>query len=388
MRRILSRARIACLAILTALVVLIWTPVLSAPAGQVIVGWQGLLWVASDIGNSLRKFTSQISSLTLGLVSRIMYNANQVSGAIKTAVSQEAATAQLIADTRRSSASQLAASIDASFVKEQVTKSYLNYDVRFGQGYDACGTNAKNRTMDIAFDEVPRRARERVAATDVAPGAMVASRVQAMQTRLKTHLDRFCSDAEAQAGLCQTSELPGGDTNAGLLFDAADEDSLEVEARQAYIQHVLGGPDERLAREAGATPAGESFFVSKNRKDSLMSIPAYSLSMIDAANTRSQEFDGRSANEVLKERVNQYFGGPEAEQWSGSMARQTMRGLLVEANRMAGLEAWILYKQYEQNQRLEANLSALSIASSEKAAREMDGYQQKVASDRRNAEIQ
>ena len=51
--------------------------------------------------------------------------------------------------------------------------------------------------------------------------------------------------------------------------------------------------------------------------------------------------------------------------WSSSLTRQSQRGLLVEANKMAGLEVWLRHRQYEQNQRIEANLAALLIARTE-----------------------
>jgi hypothetical protein len=78
-----------------------------------------------------------------------------------------------------------------------------------------------------------------------------------------------------------------------------------------------------------------------------------------------QDYDGRSPNEIMKQRVNQYFGGPSAQNWSGAMARQTEDGLLREALKMGGLEVWMRYRQYEQNQRVEANLAALLLAASD-----------------------
>jgi len=97
------------------------------------------------------------------------------------------------------------------------------------------------------------------------------------------------------------------------------------------------------------------------RQSAMMSIPAYSLAMIDAANTQSPEYGGKSPNEVLALRVNQYFGGEEAKEWSGSMARQSTRGLLVEHAKMAGLQAWVRQRQFEQSERIEVNLAALLV---------------------------
>jgi hypothetical protein len=183
------------------------------------------------------------------------------------------------------------------------------------------------------------------------------------------------------------SSLPGGDTNGALLFEPTDPNSLQQQAQQAYMQHVLGAPDELIAKEAGATPAGQQYMLAKNSKDALMSIPAYSLSMIEAANTRSSELGNKSPNEVLKLRVNQYFGGKEAQDWSKTLTAQSERGLMVEAAKLGGLEIWLHHKQYLQNQRLELNLAALAIAASDEAKANTEARYQQMMRDNATSAI-
>lgn len=338
-------------------------------------------WTIQQIAAQTAEVSGNIAAFGAAFSAEMQIKFEQIISAVAVATKQEALSANVVSDSTRQAAGQLVNAVRVQRQTDQLATAYLNYSPTTGQGYDPCGTLAKNKTMDIAYEFAANQARAAVGVTDVAPGRLVDSTAQAMQERLNTHRSKFCTDAEASAGLCSLSQLPGGDVNAALLFDAAPAGSLQAEARQAYIQHVLGSPDQKLTKAAGGTPAGEVLFVTKNRKDALLSVPAYSLAMIDAANTQSAEFQGKSPNEVLKLRVNQYFGGKEAEQWSGAMARQNQRGLLVEAVKIAGLETWIHHKQYEQNQRLEANFAALLLASAGELSGPLEAQYQRVLTD-------
>jgi len=338
-------------------------------------------WTAAQISALTATVSANIAAFGTSFGAQMSYKFEQIISAVAIATKQEALSANVVADNNRQTSEQLVNAIRAQQQNTAVAKAYLDFNAATGQGFDPCGTVAKNKSMDIAFSTMAAKAKVSVGELDASPGRLVTSTGQAMQQRLKQHRDKFCTEAEANAGLCSLSPLPGGDTNAALLFEPADENSLATEARTAYIQHVMGPPDQALSKEAGATPAGETYLVQKNRKDSMLSVPAYSLSMINAANTRSPAFGNKSPNEVLKLRVNQYFGGKEAEQWSGNLARQTQRGLLMEAAKMSGLEVWIHQQQYEQNQRLIANLATLLVASSDSLDATLQARYQKVLSE-------
>jgi hypothetical protein len=338
-------------------------------------------WTMAQISALTATVSANIASFGSTFGAQMSYKFEQIISAVAIATKQEALSASVIGDNNRATAEQLVNAVRAQRQNELVAKTYLDFNGSTGQGYDPCGTVTKNKTMDMAFSSLPEKAQTILEVIDAAPGNLVGSTDEAMQARLENHRSKFCTAAEADAGLCTVSSLPGGDTNASLLFEPADEGSLTTEARKAYIQHIVGPPDQSLDKTAGGTPAGETYMVQKNRKDSLMSVPAYSLAMIDAANTRSSSYGGKSANEVLKLRVNQYFGGKEAEQWAGRLSAQTQRGLLVEAAKMGGLEVWLRQKQYEQNQRLVANLSALVVASSDRIRGPLENEYQKVLSE-------
>ena len=338
-------------------------------------------WTIAQIELLTGTVSANIGAFGTSFGSQMTYKFEQIISAVAIATKQEALSANVVADNNRQTSEQLVNAVRAQQQNSAVAQAYLDFNAATGQGFDPCGTVAKNKSMDIAFSTLAAKAKASVGELDASPGRLVSSTGHAMQQRLKQHRDKFCTEAEANAGLCSLSTLPGGDTNAALLFEPAEENSLTTEARTAYIQHVIGPPDQALTKDAGATPAGETYMMQKNRKDSMLSIPAYSLSMINAANTRSKAFGDKSPNEVLKLRVNQYFGGKEAEQWSGNLARQTQRGLLMEAAKMGGLEVWIHQQQYEQNQRLLANLATLVVASSDSLDATLEARYQKVLSE-------
>jgi len=327
-------------------------------------------WTIQEIAKQTSEVSGNIASFGASFATQMQTSFERIISAIQVTTSQEALSASVVADGTREAARQLVNAARAQRVSEQAAKAYLDFNPATGQGYDPCGTLAKNKTLAQAFWGVPASAKVTLATLDVGPGRVYQSGVGVSPTaaRLANHRSEFCTPDEAQAGLCTTSELPGGDLNAALLFEPASPSTLKARARQAYIQNVVGEPITipKTVAKAGEA-AKEPLMTAVARQSAMMSIPAYSLAMIDAANTQSTEYGGKSPNEVLALRVNQYFGGEEAKEWSGSMARQTTRGLLVEHAKMAGLQVWVRQRQFEQGERIEANLAALLVMATERS---------------------
>lgn len=362
--------------------------VVTAVAGSLLVsgvaygalygGGPAEAWTIGMVSALTSAVVAQLAALQALFMAQSQLRFEQLISAVAVATKQEGVSANQVVDATRNAGQTLVNAVRAQRINDATVRAYLDYSPTTGQGYDACGTIMRNRTLDRAFDEAPGSARRLVSQLDAAPGKMVQSRVSAMANRLDMHRSKFCTPSEASADLCTLGTIPGGDTNAGLLFTGVSAGSDEALARKAFIQNVVGDPDEKISSDAGKSPAGQAYLFEKNRKDSLLSIPAYSLAMIDANNTRTDEFEGKSPNEMMKLRVNQYFGGKEAQQWSSSMAAQTTRGLIVEATKMAGLEVWMRHKQYEQGQRLEANLAALVLSSTDEMQADVDHKHQAV----------
>ena len=313
----------------------------------------------------------------------------QIISAVAVATKQEALAGNTIGTASTQSGQQLVNAVASQRETAQVTKAYLDYSPQMGQGYDPCGTQAKQQSLDQYFDSLPAATQARMTTFDTNPGHLVASTSQAMQQRLDNHRNNYCTSSEAQAGLCTLSQVPGGDTDASLLFQSEPAGSLQDKARDAYIQHVLGAPAAAIPVSEGPTAQGQAYLATVNREQSLLSIPAYSLARIEAENTQSAAYGNQSANDVLTLRVNQYFGGQEAEQWSSALSAQSARGLLVEAAKMGGLEVWVHHQQYEQNQRLEAGLAALLLTEADSSMKGTTGAaQQKAMRDQVSTQIQ
>ncbi len=336
--------------------------------------------LAATVSAEITAFGTQ---LNLQLINRF----DSIAAAVGVATAQEAGSANQIQEAIRASGERFVAAAKAEDQNDQVLEAWINFNPAMGQGYDPCGTSAKNRTLDMAFNGVAERAAMLVngdlvdgngtfAPIDVAPGVSHDAPNAAMNQRMNMHRIFFCTQPEADAGLCSLPSDPryiGADVNAETLFTPVEEDSLLVHAQRQYIQNVMGEPDKGTEYWASSTAGGMDYLYDKNRKDSLASIPMFSLATIAASNT-SSDYQGRklSPNQLLQLRVNQYFGGTEAQEWSSALTRQSQRGLLVEANKVAGLEVWLRHKQYEQNQRIEANLAALLVARAEAQAIGMD----------------
>lgn len=344
-------------------------------------------WTIRGIAQMTTSVASSISSFGATFGVNMATKFEMLISAIAVATKQEAVSAGVVADATRQSAEQLVNAVRAQRQADQVAEAFISYNPGTGQGHQPCLVNAKNRTLDGAFDKIGLAARASVAALDVAPGRMVDSTAAVMGKRLETHRALFCSEAEVKAGICSASQLPGGDTNAALLFESTEAGSLKDKAQIAYIQHVLGTPDQRLTKDAGQSAAGQTFMLAKANKDALLSIPAFSLSMIRAANLQSAELGGKSPNDVLRLRVNQYFGGAEAQAWAKTLTAQSERGLMVEAVKMDGLAVWMRHQRFKQGQRLEANLAAAALSAAEEAKAGVNANYIKLARESASVEV-
>ncbi|QTP13345.1 hypothetical protein [Serratia symbiotica] len=337
-------------------------------------------WTQAQISALVSAANSDIGSFTTSFGTQLTTTFEQLISAVAVSTKQEALASNQVSDTTMQAAQQLLNATTTQNTNDQVVKAVLDFSGSTGQGYQPCIVLYKNKSLDHAWDGIPQSVKKRMARSPLSSGSMVSSVTDEMQSRLKSHRDKFCSDGEQKAGLCSTSSLPGGDTNAATLFEPAAKDSLVDQARTAYIDNVLGEPDEKINAKAGKSQSGQTYMLSKARKDAFLSIPSYSLNMIAEANTQSAQFDNKSPNEMLQLRVNQYFGGKEAQQWAATLTRQQPRGLLVELAKIEGTNAWINQKQYEQNQRIIANLAAQQLLMAEPLKTNLDLKAQRMNS--------
>lgn len=328
------------------------------PAGGPAEAWTGTqiaLQSGTIIGN-IGAFTSAYSLQSQA-------NHQLIMSALQVATKQESISQHQVSDSTRK-AYQMQAEAEMAMQKTRdIIKASIDYSTATGQGHKACLVMQQNSTVERKFDGINEKARVIITQLDNSPTTLVPDVNKAIEARMAQHNELFCTQAEADAGICTLGKKPGADTNSASLTSAAKRGSIEEKAQIAYIQNVLGTPDPALPKSAGGTAAGQEYLYTKNKKDALLALPAYSLAAIKEANTIDDE-TGKSPNQLLSERVNSYFGGKEALEWAGTLSRSAPRGLMVEALKVGGIQTWLSYQELQQTQRINGNLASLILAAS------------------------
>jgi len=141
-------------------------------------------WTIQQIAMQTTAVSSSIAAFGAAFSMQMQLKFEQIISAVAIATKQEAVSGNTVTDGTRLASEQLVNAVRAQQQSDQVAATYLNYHAATGQGYDPCGTNAKNKTLDIAFESAAMQARATINRTDVAPGRLVSSTERAMQARL------------------------------------------------------------------------------------------------------------------------------------------------------------------------------------------------------------
>ena len=321
-------------------------------------------WTGEQILIQSNTIINNIGAFTTAYTTQMNYNHQQVMSALKIVTKQEAMSEHQTSDTARKTAQQQANAHLAQVKTKDVIKANLDFNGVTGQGHQTSAVMLNNATVERKFEEINNKAGALVESLDNAPGKLANSITSALEKRIEVHNANFCTQAEADAGLCTLGKLPGADTNSLSLSTPAKPGSIEEKAQVAYIQNVLGTPDPTLPKSAGSTESGQEFLYQKIRKDALLAFPAYSLAAIKESNTIDSETN-KTPNQLLTERVNAYFGGPEALEWAKTLSRQQPRGLMVESLKVNGIQTWLKFQHLQQTQRINGNLATLLIAANQ-----------------------
>ncbi|WP_240533944.1 hypothetical protein [Aeromonas veronii] len=127
-------------------------------------------WTIQQIAAQTAEVSGNIAAFGTAFSTQMQTKFEQIISSVAVATKQEALSANIVSDGTRQAAEQLVNAVRAQRQSDQVATAYLNYNPATGQGYDPCGTNAKNKTMDIAFESAAVQAKTTVGMTDVAPG--------------------------------------------------------------------------------------------------------------------------------------------------------------------------------------------------------------------------
>ena len=308
-----------------------------------------------------------VNTMTTSMSTIIKQNTQEITKALSVTTKQEQVVGEEITDSLVRNAQSYMSAVQA-IDQNNKTKEIAFKFGPLGQGFKACTVVAQNKELAKTPQIVNQSGASMVSNTGNQPGSLSHDSTSDRNARIQEHREKFCTVTEAQTGVCKLSDLPGGDTNAALLFQSVYPDSKEAEARVAIRRNILGEKDLAIPVAGGRTPQGQEYLLALNHKASMLAFPAYSLAIIEAQNLKQfadEKGDLKSANDILEKTVARYYGGQEALEWQKSMVAQEPRGLLVEAARIEGLEVWMDQQSYEQSLRMEGLLATLVLATAE-----------------------
>ena len=226
-----------------------------------------------------------------------------------------------------------------------------------------------------------------------APGRY-GSRQAAAQQLYKDN-EASCTQDMVKAGLCKAvGATPGASMSVATLFDPAAEGDSTYEAKNAFINNIVGLPDQPLDGLTGA--ARESYMLAKMRKDAVISPAVASLKALQlnySGVEGGETGQGVPMAQMLRDEVGRYAGGTTAnEAWTRTMAAQNERGAMVEILKIKALDMALQVRQLRQYERIEASLAALvaaeAQANSAVGAARVRGDETGAAKDAARKEIQ
>lgn len=367
----------------------------------------------------------QLDAMDLALNTAINTQAKLISEAITIWTAQKGVNAQ-----QQSTAIKNNTQVETQALQEITRNARMKKALRdYGNqsmGYKPCETSKDRAVLVIntktTQESVPQMIKREVTA---APG-VYSPKIQAMATRLALHDKMYCTSSQAMSGLCsKESPRAGKSLMAETLFTPSGVNTQEYQDKSAFINNMVGLPDDPIPKSAAVTVEGQSYADLKRRKDAIKSTAINSLKSIQAqwsvmADEEHHSEDGSSssnkvplatekqqlaANDAqkpkntaasatalgasvtssstagaivkkdttpqpmmiqLKREVDRYLGGgSEYAEWSKTLAGQEEKGVLTEILRVKALRLYMQAEQYKQLSRMEAMLAANVAAQTE-----------------------
>lgn len=309
-------------------------------------GTEGM--VSGSAGSLAASATASLASAATALIAADEVQTEVIVSALRVLAKQIETSAEKVAAATVASEQSAAAVAKDLAEKEMIDKIVFDYT---SQGFDPCAQSEATRRLAMTEAQVNSSIPGLVRSEIEAGTGKFGSPQESLRQREERHRALFCTQAEVDAGACSSlGKIPGGDTNAALLF-STDVSADARAARNALINQVIGLPDAPLRPEMANSPEGAAYLMEKKRKDAFLAFPAYSLKTIQA--------ETENVKGVMNERVGQYFGTARAEAWARSQTSQSQRGLLVDLVKIQGINLKIAERRLRQNMRVEANLAGL-----------------------------
>lgn len=246
--------------------------------------------------------------------------------------------------------------------RKAIFNTTMEYNAATGQGFDPCGELRRSKDVAVSLGEANRDMSEKVIRElDASPGRLVMNVGAVVAGRLSAARENYCTKDEQGMGFCaQAGSLAGADVDGGNFFSSATQGGGKAAAKSAMLNHLFGLPYQALSKTAAKTPAGQSFLDAKRSEDAYRSVAQNSLKTIQAwTESRSNgSTQTESVMDALSKKVGTYSGGDNYGAWEKSKISQSEHGLLVEYAKMAAAELYMMNLEYQQSERVEANVAA------------------------------
>jgi hypothetical protein len=318
--------------------------------------------VIGEVQSLVESIIQNLVSGGAALIQQMVTQGNETMSALKVVVKQEAASSEKKIVGMRSASEAFSASYVAARTSQQIQGIYNTYQ---SQGFDPCGVSTEVQAMRAQEVQADKLAATKVVQEiDSAPGRL-GNPVAAEAARVAQHRQLFCTQAEANAGICSNvGPLAGADSNAAIMFqDSAPGDDTTA-AKDAFVNNVFGLPTSTSTYAGrGNSPEAQAAMYDRHRRDALNSIAMFSLKSIEA--DHEKDAAGKSLATRLRERVEEYFGSPTSANWAKSLAVQEEHGILIDMMKIEGIDLKLAQRRIKQNMRIEANLAALLAVANE-----------------------
>lgn len=320
-------------------------------------------WVLPMFQNSTLVMNSALNTVDAQLQALLKYNNERVLSALSVLTKQKALSGNIVADTERKTAQQVASGLKTLSNFKQVTEAKLNYGAEFGQGYNPCVVAEERVVITHSEAAAQSTANQIVRGVYAGPGKYAVSQSVA-KGELLGDIAAYCTKEYAESGLCEAvAKDPGLALNAAILFSNEKSTGQYSQARTTFINTIVGLPDSAVPKNQATTPAAKDYALVKQQKDALISPAITALANIQAQHgfiNQGNHAYGQPVMAQYESQVKRYFGdSDEFTKWNQVLTAQTERGLLVEQLKMKALSLSIQAKQYREYEMMEAQLAAL-----------------------------
>ena len=317
-------------------------------------------WAAPAFVTAGGAIVGAVTSVDAALAAQLQYNSERLTSAIAILTKQKAVAANQINEATKNSAQVTAQALNSLAQTQRVKEARFDYGAEFGQGYNPCLVSAARNLIQTEIDNSNKKTIDDVSKEITASAGAYVQQDGVINDTIKNYQENYCTKAQADAGLCEKEgKMSGKSINIASIFTPSAPNTMEYKSKVDFINQLAGLPDNPVPEQSKMTVNARSYIQQKQQKDALISPALYSLKNIQNEYLETKG-SGSSIASMFDKEASRYMGaGNDGSNWSKSLASQNQRGLLVELLKVKALDLAIQSRQYEQQERIEANLAVL-----------------------------